>query len=522
MFWISVRLTASVSSWSSSDTPHRDTIAAKALARVHVVALVVPEGVVAVERDQVEGSLAHGRSVHCPGEGAWRLTACPEGSPASVSGDSQRRSIGGLESGVEPFSRSTAMHRRALRYGFVGAGFSARFHLAALRQVRAVDVAGVTSVGGGPRLAAMAREWDLGDTQVYPTVAELAKHVDVVAVCAPNDVRVAIVEAIVDAVKGGAQLKGVICEKPLGRNVAEARRLVELAQSANLRTAYFENQIFMKPIRSQLLQLEPVQRRMGPLSLVRSAEEHGGPHEGWFWDPTRQGGGVLCDMGCHSIAVGWYALTPAGMPLTFLRPQEVNADIALLKWRQPFWREKLLKDHGVDYARTPAEDFATGTVTYRNPETGARVKAQFTNSWMFEKQGLRLFMDGMGPGYAFEINTLVSPLNVFIGDAAAEAIKDAELALEKSTASRGLLAVQYNEPDLYGYTDENIDAHAAFVSGRDGTLPWSYGLEVTRLVMAAYLSAERKRVVDLTDPATQKELETYVPLIQQGRGAEQL
>jgi hypothetical protein len=28
--------------------------------------------------------------------------------------------------------------------------------------------------------------------------------------------------------------------------------------------------------------------------------------------------------------------------------------------------------------------------------------------------------------------------------------------------------------------------------------------------------------VDLTDPATQKELEKYVPLIQQGRGLEQL
>ena len=138
----------------------------------------------------------------------------------------------------------------------------------------------------------------------------------------------------------------------------------------------------------------------------------------------------------------------------------------------------------MDYAKTPAEDFATGMITYRNPETGQKVKAQFTNSWMFEKQGLRLFMDGMGPGYAFEINTLVSPLNIFIGDVAAEAIKDAELALEKATASRGLLAVQYNEPDLYGYTDENADAMDAFLAGRDGMLPWSYGLEITRLVMA--------------------------------------
>jgi predicted dehydrogenase len=410
----------------------------------------------------------------------------------------------------------------ALKYGFVGAGFVANFHLAALRQVRGIKVTGVTAPRGAEALAEKSRAWGTGDTVVYPGIAEMAKHVDVIAVFAPNFARVAIVEAIVDAVKAGAQLKGVICEKPLGRNVREARRLVDLAESVKLRTAYFENQIFMKPIRSQMVQMEPVQRQMGPLSLSRSAEEHGGPHEGWFWDPTRQGGGVLCDMGCHSIAVGWYALTPIGKPITFLQPQEVNADIALLKWGQPGWREKLLKDRGVDYSKVPAEDFATGMVTFRNPETGQRVKAQFTNSWMFEKQGLRLFMDGMGPGYAFEVNTLVSPLNIFIGDTAAEAIKDAEVALEKSTASRGLLAVQYNEPDLYGYTDENQDALEAFKAGRDAMLPWSYGLEITKLVMAAYMSAEKKKVVDLTDPATLVELDAYVPLIQQGRGAEQL
>ena len=414
------------------------------------------------------------------------------------------------------------MDSPSLKYGFVGAGFISRFQLAAIRQLRGIDVVGVTAPQGAPELAALAHEWGVGDATVYESVAEMAKHVDCIAIFAPNYARVAVVEEIVHAVKAGAALKGVICEKPLGRNVAEARRLVELAGEAGLKTAYFENQIFMKLVRAALAQLEPMQRRMGPLALSRSAEEHGGPHEGWFWDPTRQGGGVLCDMGCHSIAVGWYALTPLGKPLTFLVPQEVTADLALLKWGQPQWREKLLKDRGVDYAKTPAEDFATGMITYRNPDTGQRVKAQFTNSWMFEKQGLRLFMDGMGPGYAFEVNTLLSPLNIFIGDVAAEAVKDAEAALEKATASRGLLTVQANEADLYGYTDENADALDAFRSGRDGMLPWSYGLEITRLVMAAYMSAEKKRVVDLTDPATRRELDTYVPLIQQGRGAEQL
>jgi predicted dehydrogenase len=269
----------------------------------------------------------------------------------------------------------------------------------------------------------------------------------------------------------------------------------------------------MKAIRTQREQLLPVTRSMGPLALTRSAEEHGGPHEPWFWDPTRQGGGVLLDMGCHSIAVGRYALTPPDKDLLFLKPQSVSADLGLLKWGQPKWREKLLKERGVDYGKTPAEDFATGMITYRNPETGQTVKAQFTDSWMFEKQGLRLFMDGMGPGYAFEINTLVSPLNVFVGDVAAQAVADQESALEKATASRGLLAVQYNEADLYGYTDENRDMLEAFSRERDAMLSWEYGLEVQRLVMASYLSAE---------PVVTAELDTYIPAIQQGKGHAQL
>jgi predicted dehydrogenase len=409
-----------------------------------------------------------------------------------------------------------------LKLGIVGAGFVANFHTRAIRQVRGIDIAGITAVNGAENLAATVREWGLGEGKVYPSVTELAKNVDAIAIFVPNFARVEIMEQIADAVKQGAQLKGVISEKPLGRNVREARRLVDLASQAGLKTAYYENQIFMKPIQTQIQQLAQVQKSMGPLALTRSSEEHAGPHEAWFWDPTRQGGGVLSDMGCHSIAVGWYCLTPLGRPVNFLQPVSISAETALLKWGLPQWREKLLQERGVDYTKTPAEDFTTGMVTYRNPQTGQLVKSQFTNSWMNDKQGLRLFMDGMGPGYAFEVNTLQSSLNIFIGDAAAEAVADAELALEKSTASRGLLTVQYNEADLYGYVDENIDMLEAFTAGRDGMLPWSYGLEVTRLVMAAYMSAEQKRVIDLTDPAVQQALETFVPLIAQGKGGQVL
>jgi predicted dehydrogenase len=225
-------------------------------------------------------------------------------------------------------------------------------------------------------------------------------------------------------------------------------------------------------------------------------------------------------MACHSIAAAWYILTPIGKPVNFLKPVSVSAETALLKWGQLVWRKKLLARMGVDYGKTPAEDFATGIVTFKNPETGQRVMAQFTSSWMYDKQGLRLFMDALGPGYAFELNSLQTPLNIFIGDDAAEAVADAETALEKATATRGLLAVEPNEADLYGYTDEIIDAVRSFSQGKDALLNWEYGLEITKLCQAAYMAAELKRTVDLTDPATQKQLDGYVSLIAQGRGGE--
>ncbi|MCC6490165.1 MAG: Gfo/Idh/MocA family oxidoreductase [Candidatus Hydrogenedentes bacterium] len=409
-----------------------------------------------------------------------------------------------------------------MKLGFIGAGFIAKFQALALRLVRGVELGGVYAIKGAEELSAYSKANGLGDCKVYPSVAELTKNVDAVAVFAPNFARIDIVGAIADAVEAGATLKGVICEKPLGRTVAEAKELVRIAKNAKLQTAYFENQIHMKAIRSALAQLGPQQKAMGPLTLARSAEEHAGPHEGWFWDPTRQGGGVLSDMGCHSIAVSWFVLNPLGKPANFLKPVAVNAEVALLKWGQSAYRKQLLDRMGVDYTKTPAEDFATGMVTFENPETRQRVKAQFTNSWMYDKQGLRLFMDGLGPGYAFEVNTLKSPLEVFIGDAAAEAVADAETALEKATASRGLLTVQPNEADLYGYVDEMEDACEAFRAGKDAFLNWEYGLEITKLCQAGYLSAEQKKTIDLTDPAVQKELDGYTSLIAQGKAAEQL
>ena len=66
------------------------------------------------------------------------------------------------------------------------------------------------------------------------------------------------------------------------------------------------------------------------------------------------------------------------------------------------------------------------------------------------------------------------------------------------------------------------NAIGAFERGENALLDLRYGRLITLLTMAGYLSHETRRVVDLQCDQTVKELEKYIPLIQQGKGAEVL
>jgi len=181
-----------------------------------------------------------------------------------------------------------------------------------------------------------------------------------------------------------------------------------------------------------------------------------------------------------------------------------------------------LKERGVDYTAAPAEDYSNVTIEFKDLQTGIHSIAQATNSWMYDAPGLRLLMEAFGSGYSYTINSLQSPSGLFISDAAAAAVLDSELALEKAQATRGALVLQPNEPDLYGYIAEWRDAISAFEQGKNAKLDFQYGRLITMLVMAAYMAHEKKATIDLTDPEVLQELENYIPKIQQGKGAEVL
>src|SRR5262249_3154724 len=169
-------------------------------------------------------------------------------------------------------------------------------------------------------------------------------------------------------------LIGLACEKPLARNVAEARRMLQLVEEAHLLHGYLENQVFAPAVQRGK---EIIWRRGAALTgrpyLARAAEEHSGPHSPWFWQGSRQGGGVLNDMMCHSIEAARFLLTEPNAPRQSLRPISVTAQIASLKWSRPEYLKRLQETMGpeVDYRGAPAEDFARASILFedsqRNP-----------------------------------------------------------------------------------------------------------------------------------------------------------
>src|SRR5213083_1900931 len=239
------------------------------------------------------------------------------------------------------------MPDKRLGVGFIGSGFNARFHLHAFQGVRDTDVRGVWSPTQqhAEETVALARRLDLGPANAYRSIAEMvaAPEIDALWLCGRNDARIENMEEITDAVvRGKGELKGIACEKPLARNLAEAQRVAELVTQAGIAHGYLENQAFTPAVtHGRAIIWSRGAALTGRPYLARAAEEHSGPHMPWFWQGALQGGGVLNDMMCHSVEVVRMLLTKPGAPLASVRPVRVTGHIASLKWSRSKYAKQL-------------------------------------------------------------------------------------------------------------------------------------------------------------------------------------
>ncbi len=413
----------------------------------------------------------------------------------------------------------TGLPKQRLRVGFVGSGFIAEFHLKGMLGVRNVDVTGVFSrkAENRARFANRVAELGLGECTSHDSLESLvnADNVDAIWILSPNYTRLDVMRTIHAEVKAGrSKVIAVACEKPLARTVAEAREMLRLAEDAGLNHGYLENQVFCTPvIRGKDIVWRRAASTTGRPYLARAAEEHSGPHEPWFWQGDKQGGGVLSDMMCHSVEVARHLLTKPGAARKSLTIKQVSGTVATLKWSRPNYADQLRKRFGtdVDYRNRPSEDFARGTILLED-EDGNELVIEATTSWAYVGAGLRIQLELLGPEYAMEFNSLNTGLKIFMSREVKG--EEGEDLVEKQNAEQGLMPVLEDEAGVYGYTDENRHMVECFRKGETPLETFHDGLAVVEILMGLYRSAEINGTVSFPAP----ELEDYVPVVAR-RGA---
>ncbi|MCS6774903.1 MAG: Gfo/Idh/MocA family oxidoreductase [Chloroherpetonaceae bacterium] len=341
---------------------------------------------------------------------------------------------------------------RTVKVGLIGSGFVADIHAHAFRHfVPDAEVIAVASPTPG-KAAEFARA--RGIPHAFEDYRQMLAmpEIDMVTLSLPNDLHC---QATLDAAAAG---KHVVCEKPLCRTLEEADRMIEACRRAGVLLMYAEELLFApKYVRAKQLVDEGA---LGRPFLVKQWEEHYGPHSPWFWDVNRSGGGVLLDMGCHSIE---YARWVFGKPPV----RSVSATLGTFV-------------HG---DRTEGEDHAIVVVEYE----GNRI-ALAENSWAkpggvddrAEIYGSR----GHTRADLLRGNALITYSDVGYG-----------YATEKMEITTGWTFTMFEEIWNYGFPQE-MQHFVNCVLGKEEPMETGEdGREVLKIILAAYQSAGEGRKI---------------------------
>ena len=191
-----------------------------------------------------------------------------------------------------------------LRIGIIGCGGIANGkHLPALKEINRADIVTFCDLIEEKAIKA-AKEYGVESATVYTDYTELlAKEtVDVIYVLTPNRSHAPITIAALEAGNH------VMCEKPMAKTAADARKMVEVAaKSGKKLTIGYQHR--HKP---EARFLKSVMER-GDLGEVYYAHafavrRRGTPNWGVFLNEYEQGGGPLIDIGTHSLDITLYLL----------------------------------------------------------------------------------------------------------------------------------------------------------------------------------------------------------------------
>jgi len=358
------------------------------------------------------------------------------------------------------------------RIAMLGSGFIGRFYAESLQGQRSKDK--IVSIFSRREESAKKFAADYKCEHWTLSMEESIAHpdVDVVCISLPNNLHE---EAVLLCCK---HKKSVITTKPLGRNAAEAKRMLEAVEKAGIFNGYLEDLVYTPKF---LKAFESVkQGAIGRILWAKSREAHPGPHSDWFWDIEKAGGGCILDLGCHCIEITRSFIGKD------IRPVEVMC-----------WADTQVKP--ID-----AEDHAIGLVKYENGAIG-----QFEVSWAF-RGGLDLRDEVMGTeGTIWMNNFLRTGFEMFSTG------KGADYVAEKVEIASGWLFPVGDELNELGYNHMFTDMFNALEKGQAPKETFYDGYVVNAVLDAAYKSAKTKlwEPVQLDIWRGRKDVSKHNPLI---------
>ena len=190
-----------------------------------------------------------------------------------------------------------------LRIGMVGAGFVGEYHAQDISKLDGQELVAIAEPVEGLRNQCAAR---FSVRRAYAGWEDLVadQRVDVVYICTPNDLHLPIAAAAMEAGKD------VVCEKPLARNLADARAMVEKARQTGRKLFVTFNRRFEPGFQQakQAIEAGMIGRPFLALTTFIGNEfaRMSDPNS-WKGTKEKSGGGVLIDNGSHMIdLLRWY------------------------------------------------------------------------------------------------------------------------------------------------------------------------------------------------------------------------
>jgi predicted dehydrogenase len=291
------------------------------------------------------------------------------------------------------------------KLGFLGVGWIGRNRLEAIAKAGVAEIVAAADTVAENKNAVL-------DTSPAARLensleALLRSETDAIVIATPSALHA---QQSIEALQAG---KAVFCQKPLGRNAAETKAVVEAAREANLSLGVdlsYRHTTAMQKV-YEVLQ----SRELGEIYAVELVFHNAyGPDKNWFYDPKSSGGGCVIDLGVHLVDLALWSLN-------FPEVKAVNSRL--------FAKGKPLTDPNTqveDYASAHIE-LATGTHVQLtcswNLQAGqeAQISAVFygTNGGVAFKNVNGSFYDFVAERYyGTRTETLVSPPDSWMGRAA--------------------------------------------------------------------------------------------------------